>query len=219
MPVFLTDIQVMRKSMIKKDTFAEYREVLALNASKLKSPYDNVRKSSSMIVGTLIHTALLEPSNFEDNLKSAKICLSDKKLENALSCIEKLKLNRVLCGVLGKFNLEYSFYNKCRETGLDLKSRFDGYNRGIIDIKTVRDVKAFYRQFKDYNYGLQAGFYAYVYELEFKKAPEFFHFILIQTTEDYKVAFSPVKHLGELKEMAVNEIKKYTERQGELTKH
>ena len=182
--------------MIRRETFEEYKANPALNFSSLKlGGAPSPETSSSMILGTAVHHIVLEPEKF--NEKFFRMTLN-KSAYNALQIIkEKLLKNPVIRSVISSYDKELSFYVKAPNSldSLDLKARFDLCNPsyGVIgELKTCHSIKLFQRNFTEYLYGYAAGFYSWVYSLEFKK-PKSFVFIIQETTTPYNIGFIELK--------------------------
>lgn len=157
-------------------------ELKAYSYSPYKYKYeilDGISKappSKSQSLGTLFHTALLEPDIFEKNVEA----FSDLRVSAALEAknkgvfvCRKTDYNNVLYARAEVLKNEYvrSVLQgaKCEASvfwehplGVKAKCRFDSVNvdkKIILDVKTCQSLDRFRSQVKWYGYDMQAAFY------------------------------------------------------------
>lgn len=164
--------------------------------------------SAAMSVGTMIHTAILEPENFDKNyhvmpkvnrkykegkelyakhleLAKGKEVISDEDKEMVDAILTNFNNNATAV----HFNegvKELSFYSELE--GVQVKVRPDCYNKEMSfmsDPKTCQDnsPKAFKRDVYKYGYHLQAAFYSDVVGID----PKDFVFTAIETKYPFSV--------------------------------
>lgn len=185
--------------MIKKNlSFKAYTEMEGVNNSKLsllkqcpqKYLYfldHNREDSPALALGRAIHTAVLEPENFNKEFfclpdidrrtkagkdeynrlsseNSSKTVLKADEFNRALEIATAVRSNASVMKLLDGCETELSIDWNDPETGLKCKARLDAYNQRLsttIDIKTTTDAssKGFPRKLFAYGYHRQAGFY------------------------------------------------------------
>jgi hypothetical protein len=71
--------------------------------------------------------------------------------------------------------------------GVASQARIDWYHfqRGLVDLKTTKDLDGFADQYDDLDYGVQAAFYQAVFEAANGYAPDF-HFVAIEKQAPYR---------------------------------
>jgi exodeoxyribonuclease VIII len=171
---------------------------------------ESSESTPSMRMGTIIHSAILEPHLFEkdymllehvEDKRKAEYkeavkeygkdnVLTSKEANLVRSLQEQVLSNKDASELLNKDGYsELSLFAKCPTTSALLKCRFDylttdGFG---IDLKTTRSAneRDFSRSIYDYRYHVQNAFYAYVYKLVFKKPLYTFIFIAVETTSPY----------------------------------
>lgn len=178
---------------------ADYHAFPAVSKSGLdlidRSPahyrYAPARESTrAMVIGTAIHTALLEPERFKDEYLLLRET-SDRRASEYKQAIKTHSEDQVLvsheaANVEGMQEMVYanhdaravleldgwreiSLFATCPRTGLFLKCRFDILTQDGIgaDLKKTRDARPdkFSRSVYDYRYHVQDAFYGYVYSL------------------------------------------------------
>lgn len=212
--------------MIKTESNAEYHASVPLSKSRLwemrKSPEwfrfcETVKKQQTpaMIVGSLIHTAVLEPEKLsteyailndcdmrtkagkeararflEEN--KGKTLIEDDEYELALEIARTIEENKI-ANYLLHGEVEQSVYTVDDLTGVEYKVRPDSYRivgeRGIIvDLKTTNDAStdAFMRDAVKYGYDMQAAMYKAAMEKEFK-IPFDFVFVAVEKSEPHMI--------------------------------
>jgi exodeoxyribonuclease VIII len=186
-----------------KDSNEKYHSSPGISASGLKTIYKKSvyhylnRKpfeSKSMAFGTAVHTALLEPDNFnKEYYVLHNIDRRTKAGKEQFAAAEKLARNKVmlpgqdkeridainknfkkstLAQYYSKGQIELSHYGEYQ--GANVRIRPDVLNRHkdfIADVKTCQDnsPKAFKNDVYKYSYHLQAAFYMDMLEINFKR--------------------------------------------------
>lgn len=198
-----------------KDSNEKYHSSPGISASGLKTIYKKSvyhylnRKpfeSKSMAFGTAVHTALLEPDNFNkeyyvlhnidrrtkagkeqfaaaEKLAKNKIMLPGQDKER-IDAINKNFKKSTLAQYYSKGQIELSHYGEFQ--GANVRIRPDVLNRHkdfIADVKTCQDnsPKAFKNDVYKYSYHLQAAFYMDMLEINH------FRFITVQSTYPFTV--------------------------------
>lgn len=142
------------------------------------------KTSDDMLLGTLVHTVMLEPNKIDKFVPRPKINRQTKAgkeefakfnasveesnaiavdidiYQKAIDMCEAIRKNDVAMRIIASAEVEKSVYWQDSDTGLTFKSRPDIMFGSIIaDLKTCKDVsyKAFQRSCMDYGYFLQAG--------------------------------------------------------------
>ena len=199
----------------KKDTNEAYHSSSAISASGLKTIYlksmyhylfQKPFESKAMAFGSAVHSALLEPKDFDDEYyimpkldrrtkegqaiyKERLKFAADKKIltkdegDKINEIIKNFKKNS-LANKYAKGEIELSHYGKYND--IDVRIRPDVLNRKedfISDVKTCQDNSpiAFKRDIYKYAYHLQATFYMDMLGINN------FKFIAVQNTYPYTV--------------------------------
>lgn len=218
----------MKDAVISTMTESEYRSLPALNASRFKafhrSPYHffnqkEVETTEQMKIGTAIHTACLEPSQYESSIgylpdvdgRTTEGKAIKKEFEakyagkTILKAVSKEVVERAVNAILTsrewddiKANkaMRYEQVLMCDLFGVECKARLDliDVENGIIrDIKSCDDagIVRFSYTVKDRLYWLQAGFYTLMAEKVFNKRFNF-EFIAVETSDPSVALFHPV---------------------------
>lgn len=159
-------------------------------------------QSKEMVLGSMVHTMLLEPEKFEFEyhtgefnvrrgkdyeaaLKAAegKTLVSREDVEKAAAIVEGFKAHAKDHPYLNgkQYNLlegvkEHSFYSTCPHTGILRKVRPDNITptRVITDIKTTRNAgfDSFQKSIVDFGYYLSAAYYLQVVKDTIAQNPE-----------------------------------------------
>lgn len=212
--------------MIKTESNAEYHASAPLSKSRLwemrKSPEwfhfcetTPKQQTQAMVVGSLIHTAVLEPGKLDDDYVISPVFDARTKagrsererfyLENSsktIVCADDFKLAKkiaeLICAnksanYLLRGEVEQSVYTVDELTGIEYKVRPDSYriigDRGIIaDLKTTNDAStdAFMMDAVKYGYDMQAAMYKAAMEKEFK-IPFDFVFVAVEKPEPHMI--------------------------------
>lgn len=167
----------------------------------------------AMVIGTAIHTALLEPERFRAEYLLLKE-VNDRRASEYKQAIkthneEKVLASHEAASVEGMQEMVYaqrsarealelpgyreiSFFATCPRTGLLLKCRFDILTEtGIAaDIKKTRDARpdSFAKSVFNYRYHVQDAFYSYVYSLVAGRELQAFKFIAIEDQPPHALA-------------------------------
>lgn len=218
----------MKDAVISTMTEGEYRSLPALNASRFKafhrSPFHffnqkEVETTEAMKVGTAIHTACLEPSQYDSTIgylpdvdgrttegKAIKKAFEEKYAgKTILKAVSKEIVERAVKAIVTSDewksikampDMRYEQVLMCDLFGTACKARLDliDVDDGIIrDIKSCDDasIDEFKYTVKDRLYWLQAGFYTLMAETVFKKRFNF-EFIAVETSEPSTAQFHAV---------------------------
>lgn len=218
----------MKDAVISTMTESEYRSLPALNASRFKafhrSPYHffnqkEVETTEAMKVGTAIHTACLEPSQYDSTIgylpdvdgrttegKAIKKAFEEKYAgKTILKAVSKEIVERAVKAIVTSEEWETIKDNKsmryeqvllCDLFGVHCKARLDlvDVENGIIrDIKSCDDasIERFKYTVRDRLYWLQAGFYTLMAEATFNKRFDF-EFIAVETSDPSTAQFHKV---------------------------
>lgn len=147
------------------------------------------KSSRAMVIGTAIHTALLEPERFEkeylllesvtdrrsavykDAIKHTpeENVLVSTEAKNVKSMVETAQANADFQEYARQgYDVELSFFGICSETGVPVRCRFDmiTHDGRALDLKKTRDARYddFSRSIMNYRYHVQHAFYSHVYE-------------------------------------------------------
>lgn len=196
----------------KKDSNAEYHSKDSLSSSALKSIYktsvkawlnQNIKPSKAMAFGTAVHTALLEPEVFDDEIvikpndidRRTKIgkeayneFIEKSKGKTIIESEDKILIEEIKKEVDKKDYIKYylegekelSHYGKFLDLNCRCRPDCINYEKSFIsDIKTTQDTHpaAFQRDSMKWAYHLQAAFYS-----DFCGIPaENFRFIVISS--------------------------------------
>lgn len=218
----------MKDAVISTMTESEYRSLPALNASRFKafyrSPYHffnqkDIETTEAMKIGTAIHTACLEPSQYDSSIgflpdvdgrttegKAIKKAFEEKYagktiLKAASKDVVERAVNAIVTSpeweaIKADKDMRYEQVILCDLHGIPCKSRLDllDVEKGIIrDIKSCDDasIERFRYTVKDRLYWLQAGFYTLMAESTFNKRFNF-EFIAVETSDPSVALFHPV---------------------------
>lgn len=197
----------------------DYHAVDAVSASFLKkgarswkqakwSKENPPKPSPAMLLGTRVHTAILESEKVIDYaVKAAGMSFATKEgkawrkahpdfiTQNDADVIKGMReavyANPDAKKLLASGNWEYSAFADDLETGLPLKARFDFLLDGapiIVDLKTCESARPFEweRACAKYLYHLQAAFYADIQEKITSTKTEAFFFIALEKDAPYE---------------------------------
>lgn len=159
--------------------------------------------SRAMLLGTMVHTLVLEPENFErDFPPDGELPMTntgrmrkknwDETLAKAKRVAEAVKSHPMARGVLYPSNAVYesSFFENCPKTGLKLKCRPDALvpEQWAVDLKTTSTglTTSFLYQARSLGYHLQESFYRYVLECCGAHVARFF-FVVVETVPPHDV--------------------------------
>jgi exodeoxyribonuclease VIII len=169
----------------------------------------------AMRMGTLVHTAILEPHDLANlvvapkiDRRSAagkaeweafKVFAEGKEIVDAdeldeLQAITKAVHAHPAAGQALSMlsSVEDSIFWTDTDTGIDCRCRPDGIltNGLIIDVKTTKDARPdeFAKSIANYRYHVQSAFYSDGYNAMFGAPPKGFMFIAVETVAPYLVA-------------------------------
>lgn len=229
----------MHNALVSTMTESEYRSLPALNASRFKafirSPYHffnqkQVEETEAMRIGTAIHTAVLQPDQYEHTIaylpdvdarttegKAIKKAFEAGAVgKTILKAASKEIVDRAVNAVLSNpdfrlmkqnpdIRVEQVLLGKLWEQ--DCKARLDIINveSGVIrDVKTCEDASpdSFKYEVKDRLYWVQAGFYCLLAEQVFNKKFAF-EFIAVEKSDPSTCVFYdvPEKQLQKWKDI------------------
>ncbi len=169
----------------------------------------------AMRMGTLVHTAILEPDRMSELIVAPVIdrrtaagkaewaaFLIESEGKEIVEQAELDKLKNIRDAVwahpaAGKLlamirEVETSIFWKDKDTGVDCRCRPDAIltNGVILDIKTTKDARPdeFAKSIANYRYHVQAPFYSDGYLEAFGEKPKSFVFVAVETEEPHLVA-------------------------------
>jgi hypothetical protein len=195
----------------------EYFSAKALNVSTLKAfakapALGHVAKeeTAAMRMGSLVHCAILEPSELENRYQptdlerrgtkawdAEELAAGGRELVKRRDYIEALRMRDAVWSnthareILDQCSTEIAAFWTDPETGLRCKAKADIWNRNLhvlCDIKTTCDAspRAFERDFAKMMYGYQDVFYRDGFTACFEEI-EAFIFIAVEKTEPHLV--------------------------------
>ena len=166
---------------------------LALSSSSIKLLVDSPKKyhyitkygqgeSQGLRDGTLLHTLILEPEKWEKfhfvdvaskNAKAYKdakaefgVVYTRTEKENAERVADALLRNEVAIRMLNRASFEVPILGEVQ--GVPFRGKADILtDRGIVDIKTTSDIKAFPYSAKKYGYDIQVYLYCNLFNIHF----------------------------------------------------
>lgn len=163
-----------------------------------------------MVIGTAIHTALLEPERFESDylllrdvtdrrsseykqaikVHNPELVLTGKEADHVSGMQESVYSNpcaAILLEAPGWYEL--SAFVECPVTGVLMRARYDKIIEGgvLVDLKKTQDIEysAFQRSVGRYRYHVQDAFYSRVYELITGEKPKSFKFLCVEEQSPY----------------------------------
>lgn len=194
------------------------------------------KTSRAMVIGTAIHTALLEPERFKDEYvlltevtdrrssvykeaikhHAEENVLTGTEAANVHGMTETAKANPDFAAYTSKpHHVELSFFGVCKETGTSIKCRFDLLTEDghALDVKKTRDSRYddFSRSIMNYRYHVQHAFYSYVYECVTGEPLKSFVFFAIEENSPHTNVIYRLCHesITVGKELAMRGIKDY----------
>ena len=169
----------------------------------------------AMIMGTAVHTAVLEPDLFPSEViespefdrrskvgkaeyeafqleHKGRIVLAPEDYATCLAIRDAVHLHPVAGGLLQGGQAEQSFYADDPETGMKIKCRVDYlHNSGemIIDLKTTDDASpaGFGKSAANFRYPIQTAWYNGVLDAAFGEHPQDWVFLAIEKRKPYAV--------------------------------
>jgi len=201
----------------------KYHESSAVGSSLLKTIHSKsvlhalkqeFEKTPAMTLGSAVHTAILEPENFDLEYAVAPKCdrrtkagkeiwanftasAGDKTVlaEWESEVITQMKTavftHPIARKMLTGGESEYSYFTDI--DGIEVKCRPDYFKNGaLIDLKTTKDAsfEGFSKQMGSLAYHLQAAFYLDVFHKSMGSKPtnQEFYFVAVETKKPYAVA-------------------------------
>lgn len=168
------------------------------------------KETAAMRKGTMIHTWMLENPKFAKEYYPVPTMAKKTKAEKELyaAYVEAAQGRELVLEseieFLKKLPLKSSTKNEVTVlfeiNGVPCKSRFDILHpTGIEDLKSINDLTKINRDFANFKYYIQAGFYAQAYFEAFGEWPEFFNFTFVSTGEYFDfitcdIAFDYLEH-------------------------
>lgn len=199
----------------------EYNAIDAIRNSTLKYIHDDnggsprlykyrsgiSESSSALDFGTAIHTKILEPQKFDDQVavftgkarrgkawdeflseNASKIILTEAEHDLIIGMAESFQENRFTRKLLDQAKVEQSCIWDDPITGLKCKARLDIVTGGsLYDVKSTSDLSKVHYAAKDYDYRQQAGMYSEGYEQVTGEKPESFVFIFIEKKPPFEI--------------------------------
>lgn len=178
---------------------------------------DRVRAAPtpSMVLGTAIHTAVLEPDllpaqfvrgeKFDRRTTAGKAAAAAFELEHAgktvlepdsydavLAVRDAVHRHPLAAGLLRGGQAEQSFFALDQETGELVKCRVDYFNPEagmIVDLKSTGDASpaGFARSVANYRYHVQQPWYQDILKSLYGEAPPYWAFLAVETTPPYAI--------------------------------
>lgn len=168
------------------------------------------KSSRAMVIGTAIHTALLEPERFEkeylllesvtdrrssvykDAIKhtSEEKVLVSTEAKNVKSMTETAKANVYFMIYASEgYEVELSFFGICSITGEAVRCRFDMLTKSgrALDLKKTSDARPaeFSKSVFNYRYHVQHAFYSHVYKCVTGEDLKSFEFFAVEETSPH----------------------------------
>ena len=168
------------------------------------------KSSRAMVIGTAIHTALLEPERFKkeyllldsvtdrrsavykDAIKHTpeENVLVATEAKNVKSMTETAKSNTDFIDYASEgYEVELSFFGICSATGEAIRCRFDMLTSSgrALDLKKTRDARPseFSKSVFNYRYHVQHAFYSHVYKCVTGDDLKSFEFFAIEETSTH----------------------------------
>lgn len=218
----------MSNTLATKMTESDYRSLPALNASRFKafvrSPYHffnqkDVETTENMLIGTAIHTALLEPENYLSTIAyypevdrrttegkriaaefeascGGKTILKAKSQDVVERCVAAVSSSDEWKREKANQNNRYETVILFEAAGIQCKAKLDiidSFNGCISDIKSCQDASPdkFRYDVQDRLYWVQAAFYVLAAETHYSK-PFRFSFCAVETGDPAAVAWYTV---------------------------
>lgn len=169
----------------------------------------------AMIMGTAVHTAVLEPDLFPSEViespefdrrtkvgkaeyeafqaaNKGRIVLAPEDYATCLAIRDAVHLHPVAGGLLQGGKAEQSFYAIDRETGELIKCRTDYLHDSgamIVDLKTTKDASPheFAKSVANFRYDVQVAWYNHVLDCAFGEHPATWAFLAVEPTKPYAV--------------------------------
>ena len=209
--------------MKKLETNSEYHANEAVGSTLLKAIVkksvvhaltEKIEKSDSMLMGSALHTLILDPERFSQEFLVApkvdkrtkagkeewakflekaegKEVINEEQLETVNGMSRSVLSHKESKKWLSGGEAEFSYYAQCPETGIQLKCKPDFVNQGsLIDLKSTRDasIQGFSKACANLMYPVQAAFYFDVYQLATGIQPDDFRFIAVESAAPFGVA-------------------------------
>jgi hypothetical protein len=184
------------------------------NKSILHAFSEDFIKTPSMVLGSAIHCAILEPERFGVDFAISPVCdkrtkegkeifaafearsqgktiISPDQADDVIAMKNAVMSHEIARMMLTGGEAEYSYYSIDQKTNIAKKCRPDYIKNGsLIDLKTTTDAsfEGFARQAGNLGYHLQAAYYVDVYnEATGNNVDEFF-FVCVENTAPFAVA-------------------------------
>lgn len=187
--------------MVEDDFYYGYLGKNALSSSSVKKLLDSpkayknslqysTKETAALIMGRLVHLAVLEPEKFfslnivdvssrntklfKEELSKEPNTFTHKEYISALSLSESIQANNEASGRLDGLNTEVPAVGYIND--LPFRAKADSIGKGrIVDLKTTNDIRKFRWSAKDLKYACQL----YIYCKLFKVSYESFEFLVI----------------------------------------
>lgn len=208
----MTNSDYHAQSSISKSGLDRIRRAPALFRYFRDNPQE---PTPAMRMGTLVHTAILEPHRLDDEIivapevdrrtTAGKAVWADFQIaargREIVTQDELDRLNRIRDAVWAHpsasdalmmlLEVETSIFWTDHLSGVDCRCRPDGimHNGVILDVKTTKDARPdeFAKSIANYRYHVQAAFYSDGYQQAFGKHPKGFVFIAVETEPPHLV--------------------------------
>jgi hypothetical protein len=208
----MSNAEYHAQSAISKSGLDLIARCPAMFKHRRENPID---PTPAMRMGTLVHTAILEPHDLDKLVVAPKIdrrsaagkaeweafkifaegkeIVEADELENLHAITKAVHAHPAAGQALRMLkSVEDSIFWTDPDTGVECRCRPDGIltNGLMIDVKTTKDARPdeFAKSIANYRYHVQAAFYSDGYNAMFGGPPKAFMFIAVETVAPYLVA-------------------------------
>lgn len=173
------------------------------------------KESRALVLGSAIHTAVLEPDLFDASYKilpalnlrtkagraerdafiaahPGATVLTVEERKTALDCATAVRRHPVVSKLFARGQAERSYFTIDGETGELIKCRLDWFNDTaglIVDLKSTDDASeaGFGKSAANFRYDLQPPWYQDVLRQEYGEAPPYWAFVAVEKTPPFKI--------------------------------
>lgn len=178
-------------------------------------PVEEKKDGRSLVLGSAIHTAVLEPDLFDSEYvilpdldlrtkagraeRDAFIAahpgatvLTVEERKTALACATAVRRHPTVSQLFARGQAERSYFTIDQETGELIKCRLDWFNDAaglIVDLKSTDDASpsGFGKSAANFRYDLQPPWYQDVLRQEYGEAPPYWAFVAVEKKPPYKI--------------------------------